>query len=147
MVLLQMESVKNQMDTWKSVGGWVDGWTDGWMNRQRTRQRVSQSHNWQHMMTENKNQKHPAPVSANIEGVDAQQPSRYAKQINIFIFILRKYIVAHLTLPMRHLYCPGAVKRVGVEVWKARRQNCPCFAIDIASTKGYRSRERDRHRC
>ena len=46
-----------------------------------------------------------------------------------------------LTFPMRHLYSPGAVQRIWVEVRKARRQNCPCFTIDIASTKSYRETE------
>ena len=52
-----------------------------------------------------------------------------------------------LTFPMRHLYSPGAVQRIWVEVRKARRQNCPCFTIDIASTKSYREKGRDRDEC
>lgn len=37
---------------------------------------------------------------------------------------------------MRHLYSPGAVKRIGVKVRKARGQNCSRFTVNISSTKG-----------
>lgn len=47
------------------------------------------------------------------------------------------------TFPVRHLYRPGAVERIRVKVWKARRENGPCLSIDIASTKGCRDQERE----
>lgn len=43
-----------------------------------------------------------------------------------------------LTFSMGHFYSPGAVKRIGVEVRKARRQNCSRFTINITSTKSWK---------
>lgn len=60
------------------------------------------------------------------------------------VSIMSVYTICVLTFPMRHLYSPGAVKRIGVEVRKARRQNCSHFTVDIASTKSYREKATDR---
>lgn len=54
------------------------------------------------------------------------------------------WCICNRTFPMRDLYSPGAVKWIGVEVRKSRRQNCPRLAIDIASTKGYREKVKRR---
>lgn len=59
-------------------------------------------------------------------------------------FTLQGYVRDCLpTFPVRHLHRPGAVERIRVKVWKARRENGPCLSIDIASTKGYRDQDRD----
>lgn len=47
------------------------------------------------------------------------------------------------TFPVRHLYSPGAVKRIGVKIWKARREDGPRLSVNVASTKGCREDERD----
>lgn len=76
----------------------------------------------------------------------------YGRRAFLFFFLQMHSIMyvqyTHdLTFPMRHLYSPGAVQRIWVEVRKARRQNCPCFTIDIASTKSYKEKGRDRDEC
>lgn len=47
------------------------------------------------------------------------------------------------TFAVRHLHRPGAVERIRVKVWEARREKGPCLSIDISSTKGCRDQERD----
>lgn len=47
------------------------------------------------------------------------------------------------TFAVRHFYGPGAVERIGVKIWKTRREDGPRLSIDVASTKGCGEDERD----
>lgn len=76
-----------------------------------------------------------------------QLPHRNHKQTFYFRYVrvtLQEQLCSCLpTFPVRHFYGPGAVERIGVKIWKARREDGPRLSIDIASTKGCREDKRD----
>lgn len=79
------------------------------------------------------------PVCSNVKWciVKGLITNRTVFSIVQLVFLLCLCITV-CTFSMRHLYSPGTVKRVWVEIRKTRRENRPSFTKNIASTKSWR---------